>query len=203
MASADEILAVARDGAHRRTKTVRILLHQGMVAEHARLVAARDAAVAASGDEIGRSELARSLTDDVAAYEVEMDAACVEFRLRSMGRRDWLTLLAAHPPTKEQVAEARKAERQAPEFDTDSFPSAAIAASMVDPEMSVEQVAELADVLTVQQFNLLWSAVLDVNVGGGDLPKDMLGGVIRRLSDGSGKQPTTTGSPVPSSSDGS
>lgn len=96
------------------------------------------------------------------------------FTIRSIGQRAWRDLLATHPPSEEQ-------RRQFYDHDPDTFPYAAVAASVSDPVMTAEQAVELADRISLGQWVKLWNAVLAVNVGGETIPKSVTasGGPLR------------------------
>ncbi len=195
MASLDDILAQAENPSFVRVSTARILLRQDMLARHAELDAALNKALEDDGRHNRPAESPR-LKDEIQALEVGIEAAKVEFRFRSIGKRAWADLLAAHPPTKPQ----RTAD---PRIDHNprTFPVAAIAASCVDPAMTVDDVKRLDVALPPTLFDVLWARCIDANVGGAESPKSMAAGVIARLSERSASTPAPAASPVPSSSD--
>lgn len=87
------------------------------------------------------------------------------FSFRNIGRRAWHDLLALHPPTdKDQKAGA--------DFNTDTFPVAAMAASCVAPTGATQEAFQrLGEVtLTQEQWNALWLTCHEANVGGADIP---------------------------------
>lgn len=80
-----------------------------------------------------------------AAREAVRDNS-VEVVMRSIGRARWAALLDEYPPTDAQTAQARKQsgdQNAILEFDIDRFPPVAIAASSVQPEMTLEQAQAL------------------------------------------------------------
>lgn len=162
-----------------RTATARILLNQDLVAEHARLDAELRSALDrdqrnGAGLDTDTPELARRVQD----LEGEMDAARRPFTFKAIGRRRWQNLLMMHPPTKDQ-----KHARPGLDHNPETFPLAAIEASCIAPVLTNEAVAALADALAVNQFDQLWAACLDANVGGsGDTPKSLVAGGIARAS---------------------
>lgn len=179
MASIDEILAVAEDPDHRRTATVRILLRQDLTARHTELDQQLAAAIVDDG-RLNRDPVAPELAQQLADLETELDDARVAFTVRAVGRRAWADLLAQHPPTQQQ-------RNHNPHLDhnPETFPIAALAASAIDPVITVDAARRLEAALNTAQFQLLWQAVLDVNVGGGGLPKSRTAGLILRASGGS------------------
>lgn len=89
----------------------------------------------------------------LAAAQERADAArravrenSIEVVMQSAGRRKWADLKAQHPALPEQIA---KVQAQQPgailEENPDTFPVPAIAISIVQPEMTIEQVQELWD----------------------------------------------------------
>lgn len=173
MASIDDILTVAEDPTHRRTATVRVLLHQELEARHRALELELVAAIDEDA-RLNRDPVAPDVAQKIRDLEVELDAAKVPFTFRAIGKRAWADLLAAHAPTPEQRQTGRA------EFNPETFPAAAIAASAIDPEISPPAAARLEAALNSSQFDLLWGAVLDVNIGGLQSPKSVVAGRIRR-----------------------
>lgn len=172
MSSIEDILAQVEDPSSKRTASARILLRQDLARRHAALVKDLDAAMA-DDKRLNRTPLAPRLAGEVQALEAEIDAAQTEFTFQSVGKRRWADLLAKHPPTKEQ----RKLDQRI-DHDPEKFPVSAIAASCIDPKMSVEDVKRLEAELNQTQFDALWVACLDANLGGGDVPKSLAAGVI-------------------------
>ena len=182
-ATLDDILAAAENRDHARTATVRVLLRQDLAAKHAELDAELTAA-SARDQLVNEPDRAPALAADIEALEAEMEAAKVEFRFRSIGRKAWADLLAKHPPSKAQMQADRRTT-----FDPETFPIAAIAASCIIPEGMDEAAAKrLETALSDAQFSQLWNACIDANLGGVDLPKSLTAGLIRRVS---GRSATT------------
>lgn len=171
MTSIDDLLAEVTA----REKTVKILLRQDMLAEHARLEAEVVAELDLDATE-NRDPVGPALAQRLVEYEAEIAAARREFKFRAIGKRPWADLLAQHPPTPEQ----RRLNSRV-DHNPETFPGAAIAASCVDPVMSVEQVGRLEQALNLSQFETLWTACLDANVGGGGEagPKSPVGSIVR------------------------
>ena len=126
-------------------------------------------------------DVARRLAD--LEDELERDYQ-VTFKVRALPRRKWTDLLAAHPPTPQQ----RKMEQRL-DFNPETFPTAAIAACLVEPKLSAEQVDELENGdehgnggLTDAQFNLLFNAVVSINQSGLSAPKSAAAAAIRRMN---------------------
>jgi hypothetical protein len=199
--SIDEILALSKDPEYIRVEVARIsIVPQALRTEHAELDA-RLTDLRAKRDTV---DIPRELTetaDRLLAIEAEIEAAVVEFKFKGIGFRAWSDLRLKHLPTRKQMEQAKQIGEQL-DHDPDTFPPAAIAASCVEPEMTVEQVTELisSGLIDVKAWNELWSACLAVNVAAAD-PKSLAAGLIARMNGGSSKRPTTIESPAVSSSD--
>lgn len=74
-----------------------------------------------------------------------MEEESVEFVLRSLGRKKFEKILLAHAPSDEQVKAARSKGLDPPNWNGDTFPVALVAACLVSPELTPEQVQELWD----------------------------------------------------------
>lgn len=176
MASITDILTVAEDPSHRRTATVRILLNQDLEARH-RELELRLVEELTGDDRFNREPVAPDVAAEIVALEAEIEAAKVTFVVRAIGRKDWSDLVAKHPPT-----EAQRRTGARLDFNPESFPVAALAACAVDPEMTPAQAQRLEAAVNSSQFDTLWAAVLDVNVGGLSSPKSLIAGRIHRPS---------------------
>jgi hypothetical protein len=198
-----QILSEARSDDHRRVVVARILIRQDLLRRHDELDAQLTAAI--QGDEReNREAVAPAIQEQIEALEAEIEAVRVPFKFTSVGRRKWSDLLAAHPPTPEQIAMEREREdgKGMPlDHNPDTFPVAAIAASCIEPAMTLAEVQELEDVLNFSQFNALWIACVDANVGGMESPKSVAAGLIRRMRDAFASTPVVAASPDPYSSD--
>lgn len=138
-------------------------------------------------ESIGIDSDAPRIAAEVAALEDELKQYAVTFKVKALPRKQWSDLLAAHPPTAAQ----RKAEARL-DFNPETFPGAAIAACLVSPAMTAEQVAVLENGddegnggLTDAQFNVLFNAVVTVNQSGLTAPKSVAAAAHRRMSVGS------------------
>lgn len=149
------------------TRTVTIVLDGELADRWNEAKAALDEAKAA--DDRASTEVTRlKLADAEAALEElqpSVKDATIEMTLQSLGRRGYQGLIELHPPTKVQKEKARKRGNNDLDNNPDSFPPALIAASLVDPKMTEEDVAEL---FASEQFNEielaeLYGAALMVN----------------------------------------
>ena len=174
MASIEDILAQAENPAYVRVATARVLLRQDLLAEHARLDAELTQAIVDDERE-NRIPVAPQLMCALDELEAEIDAAKVEFRFRAIGKRPWADLLKQHPPTKDQ-------QRAGLDHNPETFPAAAIAASCVEPTLTVDEAERLERALNASQFDVLWAKCIDANIGGTSDPKSSAAGLIRRAN---------------------
>lgn len=193
--TAEDLLAETKP----REKTVHVLLQQDLIDEHAELEAALQRAMEDAGESMVTD--APRIADLIKAKEAEMEAAKRPFTFRTIGRKRWRDLLAEHPPTRAQLARAQEQRIQL-DHDPDKFQPAAVQASCISPKMTLLQAHQFNEGMDLAQWNVLWGACLDVNVGGGALPKSMAAGRIARANSELGLSPTDSESLAPSSLDG-
>lgn len=109
-----------------------------------------------------RSDSLKVHEEVLAAAErvTELHKSCrdaeVTFTFEAIGAQPWRRLVGQHPPSDEQ-------RRTGLDYDPDSFPVHAIAASLVEPAGDVAQVQVLADKLSSGQWDRLWRACLMLN----------------------------------------
>lgn len=191
----EEILASSDDPAFVRVEVARIpRIPQALREEHA----AKDARLRelrAKRDTVDISDEQRELADRVIELEAQMEAAVVEFRFKGIGHRAWQDLVRDHPPTKEQLGRNKDLD-----MNPETFPHAAIAASCIDPVMTVAQVNELEQMpwVDVAAWMALWTTCLRANVGQ-SVPKSTAAGLILRRNGASEPRLTNSESPDPSS----
>lgn len=160
----DDLIATARP----RTEKVRICARGDLVEAHAAAVA-----------EVGRVADADSLAGDgvrealaaVRRIEEEQESSTITFTVTAVAREVWATLLAQHAPTREQ-------RRAGNDHDPVNFPIHAVAACIVDPPTTLDQVKAMASsrpdgtpVLPAGEWNRLWNTVIELNVWGTPTPK--------------------------------
>lgn len=150
MADIADILKRARP----RESTVTVCLAGDLAAEVERLEAllARTRQDAWKAESLASADPGTETAQRIADLQSQMADSEVTFTLRALGHRAWSDLMAAHPS---------EATDQA--FDPVSFTPALIAACCVDPEMTVDQVGELFDVLSTGQVKGLIDAAFEVN----------------------------------------
>lgn len=114
----------------------------------------------------GMLEAPKELESHVAALSKKVESKTRTFTFRSIGRREWRKLSSEHPPSDEQRA-------LEPDLDhnPDTFPPAAIAASCIEPKLTLDDAAWLCDELPDGEFWRIWQAVLSANLIGGDAKK--------------------------------
>lgn len=196
-----DILAEAEDPAYVRVATAKVLLRQDLVARHAELEAELAAAIVLDA-RTNEPDQAPAIAEQLEALQAEMEAAKVEFRFRNIGRKAWADLLAAHPPTKEQLQAAKDpgSRMKGIDHNPDTFPVAAIAASCSEPAgMDEDAVRRLEAVFTDSQFTVLWSACVDANLGGVEVPKSLAAGRILQVNGQSANTAVLAASHVASS----
>jgi len=119
-----------------------------------------------SDDEV-RAKAARKKLDEAKAAATTSGA--VIFVFRNKGRQAWRELLDAHPPRPEdhEVQRQQQGERARARWNHDTFGPAAIAFAAIEPQITAEEIIELADDgrLTDGDLTLLLSAAIDVHEG--------------------------------------
>ena len=131
-----------------REKRVDLVTDGALLAEHEALAEELATAMQQTRTSLADGSSVRDLAQRVEALESQLAESRVSFRLRGLGRNAFQRLLAEHRP----------ADDDARVFNPDTFPQALIAACSLDPVMTVEDVAELGDVLTDGQFDELFDA---------------------------------------------
>lgn len=125
--------------------------------------------------ERGRKKLAEAEAELAKAYE-QARPHLVDFVVESIGSDEWEELLAAHQPTDEQIEKAAKANDRRPEYNEKTFPLAAIAACLREPEVaSVDEVRELKSKIPDVVWQQLFAGVLRANRGANRVPLSLSG----------------------------
>jgi hypothetical protein len=96
--------------------------------------------------------------------EAELRKSSVKIVIRSMSRKRYEELLSEHPPTEEQLAEF-KDQRQKPSFNYETYPIALVCASVIDPELPAEEMAEWfnSDAWSGGEFTQLFQECVAIN----------------------------------------
>lgn len=162
-----------------RTREVQVCLNAGLVTAHEEAVQDLQKAMDDDDGLVG-SDAVRAAAKRVQDIEKQLEAATYTFRLRAVSRKTWADLLAKYPPS----AEHRRAGHDA---DPDRFPVAAVAACLVEPQLTEDQVRRLAesDAMTFGEWQKLWLAVMALNVPPVPAPKLRAATELLRLSGGS------------------
>lgn len=158
----------------RREKVVSLCLEGDLYAEHQRLEAELErAARAPEATSLGEASPIAVLAERVRDVEAAMAEHVHEFRFRALSRTRWRALVDEHPSR----------EGQDETLNMDTFPVAVVAACLVAPELTVREVADLADELSVGQFDELFGAAWAVNQEAGDVPFSVRASVAMRSRD--------------------
>jgi hypothetical protein len=153
MASIDEIIA----GARLPERTITICLRGDLQAEFEDLERQLSAAEAAGDDTLAGNEQARHLAELIEAVRTQMREHEATFRFRGLPAKEYMDLLAQHPPTDEQR------EKGQTDANWDTWPTALIAACAADPAMTVEQAGRLSKAVSQRQWDDLWATAFAVN----------------------------------------
>jgi hypothetical protein len=142
----------------------------------------------------------QTLAERVVALKEQVDADQAEhtFVFATMPYGQWRELAEAHPPTDEQKADNRYLD-----FNPDTFPAAAVAASSISPELDEADGEWLRENLPRAEFDRLFQAAMQANVGGSSIPLSVSGIVGRLSSELKSITAANGASPSPSSVDGS
>lgn len=175
------------------TTSVPVCLRNDLVADierlEAELVAAR-----IDDDRLNRAPVAPQIAARIVELQDEARAHQVNVVFRELPRRQWTDLLAAHPPTQED----REAGN---DFNADTFPPAAMAASCVSPTgMTAERMRRIYDEWSLGQIRPMWRACLKVNTGASAVPKSAAASAILRAFERSSTTADPAASPEASSS---
>lgn len=126
-----------------------------------------------------RDPVAPGIAAEIQKLEHDLADSEVEFTFQALGRRDYAKLLADHPPTDKQKADA-EAEKHRASYNDDTFPPALMAAACVSPEGStLADMTDLWENWSEGQVIRLWSTCLSVNMGSADVgPKSQIASAI-------------------------
>jgi phage tail protein X len=168
-----------------RTVEIRVCTRYDLLDQHAKL----------EGQLVGETTDARRkmLARKIVKLETEIEAVEKVFTFEDIGGR-WMDLIGKHPPTEAQL----KADRNL-DHNPETFPVAAVATSSSHPKLTEDQVAKLRRKLQHAQWQKVWSAVLEANLGMAEAPKSLLAGLALRRNGASGTTPAPEASPAASS----
>lgn len=180
-------LEVWLDSGVARTTEVKLCLRPDLIAKHV------EAEIALSrATKTNRTNRAQAVVD----LETEIEAASKVFKLTAVSPREWADLRRAHLPTASQLIREPNLDHN-----PDTFPSAAVAACSVDPELSYEQVEKLRESPKVDfgEWQKLWLAVADLNLEVAAAPKSLAATAVLSRNGGSSTTAARKGSRGPSS----
>lgn len=114
------------------------------------------------GEAQRRADEAETALDDA---KVALREASLKFVFQAVGRKRYEELVLKHPATKEQQRKARELRTDVPEFDEDTFPQALVAACLVEPELSEDDVHRLweSDNFSIAEQRTLFQTAILVN----------------------------------------
>lgn len=176
--SNEEVIADLLERATPLVVEVAVCTAGDLVTRHASLMAQLDG-LSKSGS-IGGNPEAVAVLEQIEAVEAEQEASTMVVKVKSVGRRAWADLLREHPP---------RPEDKGWDHNTDTFPVAAVAASIGVP---VEQVDALAESLPPGEWGKLWDAAAFVNAG--PMPHPKVPARVTELVRANGRSSTTSAS---------
>ena len=111
------------------------------------------------------TDKAPSIQEKIDTLVAASQDSIVVFTFKSIGRENYDDLILEHPPTKKQKEEGS-------DFNTDTFPPILVAASCVEPEMTVEEANQMfaSDSWNGAELRDLFFGALGVNTETGDIP---------------------------------
>jgi hypothetical protein len=118
-----------------------------------------------------------AIAEQIKALQEQMRESTVEFHLRAMGARVFAAYWANRPERADGETDEAWDERSFADW------TQLISRSCADPQMTAEQVAELADVLHARAWNELASACLTLNTGEVDIPNSAAASVLTLTSE--------------------
>jgi len=121
-------------------------------------VTGEQASVAAEELRVAEAELAEIRT--------KVEKASVTLRMRAIGRKAYQTLLEQHPPTPEQIKMIVDEGGEPGDlmFNPDTFPVALMAATCIDPPMTLDEAREFMDEICNNAENVtVFMAAMEVN----------------------------------------
>jgi len=149
VSSIDDLL----DNAEPRTETVKVSV-RGSAASELETLGKRLTAAVAQGD----TDTARGIGDKIETLGKKIEAEAVEFTFAATNRTAWSKLLRQHPPSDAD-------RRSGADYDTLTFPAAAMALTCSVPGLTDDQAKALANKLSAGQFDRIWQACISANVG--------------------------------------
>lgn len=109
------------------------------------------------------AETRAGLEAELAEAKTALAESTVQLKFQSIGRKRYEDLVADHPATKEQNEQALKETQQEAPYNLDTFPPALIRASILEPELTEEDIADIYDNWNNAELMELFLAALEVN----------------------------------------
>lgn len=75
--------------------------------------------------------------------EKARDDATETFRFRALPMAEYRALIEEHPPSDDALAEAERTKTAPPDFDLSTFAPALVAASMIEPDLTGDEITEM------------------------------------------------------------
>jgi hypothetical protein len=180
--AAADVLAKAKARTHR----VSLVLDGDLLDEHERLTAAL-----AGLPEGANSE---AIEFDLDELDDQIREAEITFVFRGIGRGRWRKLLADHPPTEDDKAIGS-------EFNSETFPFAAMAASIIEPALGEADLLALnEETLAEVDFQEIWLACLIANLGSAGSTRPESRAARASAANGRRNSPPPSGSESPEAS---
>ncbi len=123
-----------------------------------------EAELAAKGDKHANAVVEAKAAVEKARKAVE--ATTGQWLVSSIGRKATEELVTKHPPRDEDHQALRDnggGENAKAQYNADTYPAALIAASLVEPKLSEDEVARLIEEWTQGEYLTVWLGVLGVN----------------------------------------
>lgn len=125
---------------------------------------------------------AGALVRRIEELQQEMTAATYTFRLRALPKSIWRALVASFPPRQDAGGNPLPEDAQIG-VNREEFLDALIKVSVVDPEMSAEQWAELLETITDRQYSDLCDEAWFLNRGEVSVPFSRAASLLKRDTD--------------------
>jgi len=117
------------------------------------------------------------IAEQIAEAQERMREATVDFHLRAMGARTWSAFYAGQPERRDGESGTEWDERIYPWY------AELVSRSCTDPVMSVEQVAELVDLINGRSWAELTNTCFLLNAGKVDIPNSDAASALIRSSE--------------------
>lgn len=171
MANFDDV----RKLASRPTRVVSLCLAGELVEQIGQLE--RQAAEVKPAASLGEVSPKRAIAEQIVALQEQMREATVDFHLRAWPSREWGAFFADQPQRKE----GESGEDFEPRYY--AWQAQMVAKTCINPEMDVDQVGELVDLLHYRAWAELATAAYILNMGEVDVPNSAAASELTRDSE--------------------